>query len=189
MFFLSFGIRENIFAQNSVPQYHIDLDAGSGPAKYFSGLEYDDLNEISPFVFTFRIMWEPEYLLRIGVESGYLPLYDMKTRFYDTVYGTTDAHLSLEAVPLVLIFSTQVYENVEVFGGVGGFVLFSEVSSFGNTVRNRSWSNAYEFGVNYLYPIAGNLKLGGELKTYYVLRLENFDLVFNVMLKYSLISY
>jgi len=171
------------------PIYHFNLYLGVGPQKYFNDMDYDNLNDDRPAVFTARLMWQPEHILRIGLESGYLPLYYLETKFYDTVYGDTDAELSLNSVPIIAVFAMEVYDNFEIFGGIGGFILISRVSSFGNTVGSTSWSNAYELGMNYLYPVSEKLKIGGELKSYYILRLENFDLVFNVMFRYTLFSY
>ena len=156
---------------------------------YLTSMEYDNLYGNYPFVFTFRFMWEPEHLLRLGIESGYLPLFYLETKFYDTVFGDTEAELSLNSVPIMAVFAMEVVENFEVFGGVGGFILISEVTSFDNYVLSTSWSNAYEFGLSYLHPISKKLKLGGEVKSYYITKLENYDLVLHVSLKYSLYSY
>jgi len=152
-------------------------------------MEYENLYGNYPFVFTFRFMWEPEHLLRLGIESGYLPLFYLETKFYDTVFGDTEAELSLNSVPIMAVFAMEVVENFEVFGGVGGFILISEVTSFDNYVLSTSWSNAYELGFSYLYPLNKKLKLGGEVKSYYITKLENYDLVFHVALKYTFFSY
>lgn len=176
-------------AQESDSLYHINFDIGLGPAIYFTNMNYENLYGSYPFVFTFRFMWEPEHLLRLGIESGYLPLFYLETKFYDTVFGDTEAELSLNSVPIMGVFAMEVVENFEVFGGVGGFILISEVTSFDNYVLSTSWSNAYELGFSYLYPISKKLKLGGEVKSYYITKLENYDLVFHVALKYTFFSY
>ena len=176
-------------AQESDSLYHINFDIGLGPAMYLTSMNYENLYGSYPFVFTFRFMWEPEHLLRLGIESGYLPLFYLETKFYDTVFGDTEAELSLNSVPIMGVFAMEVVENFEVFGGVGGFILISEVTSFENYVLSTSWSNAYELGFSYLYPISKKLKLGGEVKSYYITKLENYDLVFHVALKYTFFSY
>ncbi len=176
-------------AQNNDPLYNVNFNLGLGPSIYLTDMDYENFYGNYPFVFTFRIMWEPEHLLKLGVESGYLPLFYLETKFFDTVFGTTNAELSLNSIPVMAVFSMEFAENFELIGGVGGFILISEVTSFDNYVLSWSWSNAYELGVSYLHPISANLKVGGEIKTYYISRLENYDLVFNVSLKYSLFSF
>ena len=51
-----------------------------------SELDLKDLNK-NGFSGTIRLMWEPEHLLSIGIESGYLQLYDISTQltFQDTI--------------------------------------------------------------------------------------------------------
>ena len=176
-------------AQESDSLYHINFDIGLGPAMYLTNMDYENLYGSYPFVFTFRFMWEPEHLLRLGIESGYLPLFYLETKFYDTVFGDTEAELSLNSVPIMGVFAMEVVENFEVFGGVGGFILISEVTSFDNYVLSTSFSTAYELGFSYLHPINKKLKIGGEVKSYYITKLENYDLVFHVALKYTLFSY
>ncbi|MEN8193746.1 MAG: hypothetical protein ABFS12_13065 [Bacteroidota bacterium] len=184
----TFATKE-VKAQENDSLYHINFDLGLGPAIYFHGMNYENLYGSYPFVFTFRFMWEPEHLLRLGIESGYLPLFYLETKFYDTVFGSTVAELSLNSVPIMAVFAMEVVENFEIIGGIGGFLLISEVFSFDNYVLSTSWSNAYELGLSYLYPISKDLKLGGEVKSYYLSKLENYNLVFHVSLKYLLFSY
>ncbi len=188
LFAFSFATTE-LKAQESDSLYHINFDIGLGPAMYLTNMDYENLYGSYPFVFTFRFMWEPEHLLRLGIESGYLPLFYLETKFYDTVFGDTEAELSLNSVPIMGVFAMEVVENFEVFGGVGGFILISEVTSFDNYVLSTSFSTAYELGFSYLHPINKKLKIGGEVKSYYITKLENYDLVFHVALKYTLFSY
>jgi hypothetical protein len=176
-------------AQEKDSLYHINFDLGLGPAMYLTDMSYKNLYGNYPFVFTFRFMWEPEHLLRLGIESGYLPLFYLESKFYDTVFGDTDAKLSLNSIPIMGVFAMEVFNNFEIIGGVGGFILISEVTSFDNYVLSTSFSTAYELGFSYLHPISKKLKLGGEFKTYYITKLENYDVVLQIMMKYSLFSY
>ncbi len=176
-------------AQESDSLYHVNFDFGIGPAMYLTNMNYENLYGSYPFVFTFRFMWQPEHLLRLGIESGYLPLFYLETKFYDTVFGDTEAELSLNSIPIMGVFAMEIVENFEISGGIGGFVLISEVTSFDNYIVNFSWSNAYELGFSYLHPLSKKFKIGGEVKSYYITKLENYDLVFHVALKYTFFSY
>ena len=188
VFFVSFATA-NIKAQQSDSLYHFNVDVGVGPAFYLTNMNYENVSSNSPFVFTFRALWKPEHLMQLGLESGYLPLFYLEKKFYDTIFGDTDTELSLNSVPIMGVFTMEVFKNFEIMGGVGGFVLISEVSAFNNRVVNTSWSNAYEFGFSYLHPINNKIKIGGEAKSYYIVRLENYDVVLHFTLRYTFFSY
>jgi len=179
----------NINGQQNDSLYHFNLDAGVGPAFYLTDMNYENIYSNYPFVFTFRLLWKPEHLLQLGLEFGSLPLFYLEKKFYDTMFGDTETKLSLKSVPIMGVFSMEILKNFEIIGGIGGFVLFSEVSSFNNHVVNTSWSNAYELGASYLYPLKNNLKIGGEAKTYYIARLENYDVVIHFTMRYTFYSY
>ena len=90
---------------------------------------------------------------------------------------------------IMAVFAMEVAHNLEIIGGVGGFILISEVTSFDNYTLSKSWSNAYELGISYLHPLSDKLKIGGELKSYYISRLENYDVALQLSIKYSIFSY
>ncbi len=189
LYIIFFIALSQTFAQSNEEKYNFNLDIGIGPSKYVSGLDYENYHNTHPFSLTFRLMWEPEHRLRIGLETGYLPLFYSNAKFYDTINGDTDSEISMNSVPLLLLFAMKIYKNVEIIGGVGGFILISDVNVFNNHVVNKGWSNAYEFGINYLYPVSKKIKLGAEAKSFYILRFENFDYTINFLIKYSFYTY
>lgn len=87
------------------------------------------------------------------------------------------------------VFAMEVFNNFEIIGRVGGFIIISEVFSFDNYILSKSWSNAYELGFSYLHPLSDKLKIGGEIKSYYISRLENYDVALQLSIKYSIFSY
>lgn len=177
-----------ITAQESDSLFHVNLDIGIGPSVHLTDIDYEG-QQNSQFIFTFRLMWEPEHLLRIGIESGFIHLYYLETKVFDTLFGSTDAVLNMNSVPIMAVFAMEVADNLEIIGGVGGFILISEVSSFDNYTLSKSWSNAYELGISYLHPLSDKLKIGSELKSYYISRLENYDVTLQFSIKYSIFSY
>jgi hypothetical protein len=189
LFVLLFALASFGEAQNSDSvTYHINLDAGIGPSVHLTDVNFEG-QQTAQFIFTCRLMWEPEHLLRVGIESGFIQLYHLDTKIYDSVFGSTNSLINMSSVPVIAVFSMEVADNLEFIGGIGGFIITSEVTSFDNYVRSSSWSNAYEFGLSYLHPINNKLKLGAELKTYYITHLENYDVALQFSLKYSIFSY
>ncbi len=189
LFLIALFTATEINAQKDDSLYRVNVELGLGPSYYFTDIPYDDIKNIAPVSVSLRLMWKPEHKLSMGVETGFIPLYYLKTKFYDTVYGSTDAKLAMRSVPIMAVFAMTIVENFRIFGGVGGFILFSNTESFDNVVDEISWSNAYELGASYLYPLNDRLKLGGEVKTFYIVRVDNYDLSINFAIKYALFTY
>ncbi|MCL4280070.1 MAG: hypothetical protein KJZ60_10410, partial [Ignavibacteriaceae bacterium] len=69
--------------------YSLSTEIGLGYSRYFTTMDYNDLNK-NGFSGTVRVMWNPEHLLSIGLETGYQYLYSIDVSDYDTEFGTTD---------------------------------------------------------------------------------------------------
>jgi len=184
----SLFIFSNIYSQNKDSLYRVNLDVGLGYGIHITDLEFEGL-QTQQGLFSFRIMWQPEHHLRVGIESGFLALYSLESELFNSTFGSTDVFLTLQAIPIMFVSITEVAKNVEVIAGIGGSILISEVNSFDNNVRSTSWNNTYEFGVSYLLPVSKTLKLGGEFKSFYFSRLENFHLSLQIAIKYDFYSY
>ncbi len=175
-------------AQSSDSLHYLNFDFGIGYGIHFSDLDYEGLIK-EQGIGSFNVMWEPEHLLRVGIESGYLQLYSLDSKVYDTIFGSSDVFLTLHGVPIILLSATEILPKFEVIAGIGGIILISEVESFGNNVRSVSWSSAYEFGVSYLTPVAKKLKMGGELKSFYISSTDNFQVSLQLKFKFDFYSY
>ncbi|NOY05281.1 MAG: hypothetical protein GXO82_01390 [Chlorobi bacterium] len=176
------------FAQEDTPLYRVNVSIGSGYSYYITSLEMNSMNKHS-FNATAKIMWQPEHLLRVGVESGYLPLYTLERKNFRSKSGTTDVTLSLDAVPVMLVFAMELYPGFEVSAGIGGMMLYSSMESFDNKVVSSSWSNGMAFALTWLTPIDENIQVGGEVKWYNVAKIEDSAVAVQVALKYNLLSY
>lgn len=175
-------------AQDTNVLHHINLNQGFGYSYYLTSLEYENLH-YRPFVLTTRFMWEPEHLLRIGLESGYVPLYLIETKDAQSVFGETDVTISLDAVPILFVFSMALQKKLEIFGGIGGFLLLSEMDSFDNNVSSVSWSNGSVLGTSLWLLEKGNWRFGSEVKTYYISKLDDWDLLLQLRIKYRLFTF
>ncbi len=90
------------YSQTDDPEYAVTAYINAGYSRFISELDYKDLNK-NGFSGTIRIMWEPEHLLSIGIESGYLQLYDISTQLtiQDTI--TFNGSSELTAVPILAV--------------------------------------------------------------------------------------
>ena len=96
------------FSQDNDTTYSISTELGLGYSRYYTTMDYSDLNK-NGLSGTVRVMWNPEYLLSIGLESGYQYLYSIDVSNYDTEFGTTDFSASMYSVPVFIVFASCFY--------------------------------------------------------------------------------
>ena len=127
------------YSQADDPEYAVTTYINAGYSRFISELDFKDLNK-NGFTGTIRIMWEPEHLLSIGIESGYLQLYDISTQLtiQDTI--TFNGSSELTAVPILAVFSMELFENFKISVGSGMFLLTSKVDALGNPVNSNQVS-------------------------------------------------
>jgi hypothetical protein len=94
-------------------------------------MDYSDLNK-NGFSGTIRIMWNPEHLLSVGLETGYQYLYSIDISNYDTEFGTTDFSASMYTIPIFIMFSMKVMPNIRLNAGTGMYLLFNSGNMFGD---------------------------------------------------------
>ncbi len=105
-----------------------------------------------------RVMWHPDHLLRLGIETG-------RTRFYGYTFsdGTEQGEVDLTAVPLLLVWSMPLHERVNVFLGYGYYRLTSHLDYITET-ESSVWSLGWMAAASYVHPLTEDLGLCGELK-------------------------
>lgn len=118
---------------------------------------------------SFRVMWHPDHLLRVGLETGW-------TRFFSyTLRGTSEGNLYLNGIPLLLVFSMPIGERLHVFVGAGGYFVSSKLE-FEKTVRVQEFSQGWMVAAAYVFPITSSLGLATELKWFNASQFEDATL-------------
>ncbi len=176
------------YSQSDDSEYAVTAYINAGYSRFISELDYKDLNKYG-FSGTIRLMWEPEHLLSIGIESGYLQLYDISTQLtiQDTI--TFNGSSELTAVPIITVFSMELFENFKLSVGSGMFLLTSKVDVLGNPVNSSQVSTGVLGSASYYYPLSHTISLGGEIKYYLINKLEDGDLTLQFSLQYSFLIY
>ena len=105
---------------------------------------------------TVRLMWQPDHLLRLGIESGWTKLYSY------TLEQQPTGQLFLSAVPLLLVWSMPVF-GVDLFLGSGYYLLNSNLDYQG-TVNVSTWSLGWMAAASYTHPLSDQLGVAGEIK-------------------------
>jgi hypothetical protein len=138
---------------------------------------------------TLRIMWKPEHLLRLGIETGLTQVYQVKTVNIQSTYGATDFTSSLNAVPILLAFSMPLTDRLEVILRSGGYLLYSNTESFGNTVSSSTLSTGFGFGLSYMTPLDEDWGIGGEIKWYHMSKFDDDNIMLQVMVSYNFLEW
>jgi hypothetical protein len=139
------------------------LQAGGG-ASYYSGdvnlssVAYPGtLNKWSP-TGTVRLMWYPRYRLRLGLETGFTNFYRYKVK--DT---SGQGQVSLQAIPVLLVWSMQVLPRLNIYAGFGSYRLNTHLRYKG-TVNSYDWVLGSNIAVSYTLPLSKRLGLAAEAK-------------------------
>ncbi len=176
------------YSQTDDSEYAVTAYINAGYSRFISELDFEDLNK-NGFSGTIRLMWEPEHLLSIGIESGYLHLYDINTQvtYQDTI--TFNGSSELTAVPILTVFSMELFENFKISVGSGIFLLTSKVDALGNPVNSNQVSTGVLGSASYYYPLSHTISLGGEIKYYLINKIEDGSLNFQFSLQYRFLTY
>jgi hypothetical protein len=153
---------------------HFTFYGGVGPNFYFNNLVLakDQVNVLNYSVVG-RIMWEPEYRLSLGLETGYNRLYTIHT---------SGVHIINGAVPIQFVISMKFLKSFYGNFSYGRSILINKVSSttYGNLDATAVSLADVTLTVGYKRKLNERISLGSELKYYYASKANdnNLALVF-----------
>lgn len=153
--------------------------AGIGPNYYFNNLVagQNKVNELN-YTFSARLMWEPQYFLSLGFETGYNRLYSLNGESSAT--GTV--HIVNAAIPIQLIVSMKFFKYCYGTFSLGQAFLMNNVSTSKLGDYDASVLSLGDFSAAFGYrrPVNDRFLLGAEIKAYYSGKLDdkNIALVF-----------
>ena len=176
------------YAQSGDTTYSVTTYINLGYSRFISELDDNDLNK-NGFSGTIRLMWEPEHLLSIGIESGYLQLYNLSTQRSLGNGNSFNVSSELTSVPIMIVFSMELIENFKLSAGSGIFLLTSKVDALNNPVNSNLVSTGTLASGSYYYPLSYTISLGGEIKYFLINKLEDGDLNFQLSLQYRFLTY
>ena len=188
LFIISLFSLVGVFAPIQAQTYQVNSYIGLGYSRFISDMNLDGLNK-NGYSGTLRIMWKPEHLLRIGIETGYYRLYSFEQKNIDTEFGTTDAQSALDAIPVFINVTMQIIRPLEIFAAVGPTFLSTSFESFGSKSESSQVSTSYIVGGTYLHDLSEKFKLGGELKYYRINKIEDGTITLQILLVYNIIDW
>jgi hypothetical protein len=177
-------------AQNADTTYALIVYGGGGFTRNLS--QFDVLPsglQRNGFGGTLRIMMRPEHLLRVGLETGLTQVYYVKSEGVQTDFGITDFTSSMNAVPILLVFSMPLVEHLDIYAGSGGFLMYSNTESFGTQVTASAMSIGFMLGLSYMVPLEGDWGIGGELKWYHMDKFSDDNIMLHLMVSYRFLEW
>ena len=110
-------------------------------------------------VASLRLMWHPDHLLNVGVETGHLTFYTY--RFRDSV--SQEGTVRLTAIPVLIEWNMAVTKRLNLFVGSGVYFLRTNLDYRGKTTSDKI-SIGWMAAGSYIHPLSANLGLGTEIK-------------------------
>lgn len=169
--------------QNFTNKISAELLGGSSIAT-ISVYQEDDMNIIG-FTGAFRIMWEPEYLLRVGLEGGLLHLAHSKEENIQTDFGLTKRSNSINAYPIMLHFNMKIWK-LELMLGLGAALISSKINAFEDVSLSNVITSSKMYGIGYSLTLTDRFSIGCEFKYYSFSTPELTVATFQLKSKYSI---
>ncbi|HEX9251155.1 MAG TPA: outer membrane beta-barrel protein [Ignavibacteriaceae bacterium] len=176
------------FGQMTDTTYSLSAELGAGYSRYFTTMDYNDLNK-NGFTGTVRVMWNPEHLLSIGLESGYQYLYSIDISDYSTEYGNTNFSASMYTVPIFIVYAMKIAPNVKLTAASGMYLLYNSGEIFGEQLKSNQISIGARAGISYTYPINNTISIGGELQYSYISKIQDQTVSIQFMFIYDFLKY
>jgi hypothetical protein len=176
------------FSQVEDTTYSLTTEIGLGYSRYFTTMDYSDLNK-SGFSGTLRIMWNPEHLLSIGLETGYQYLYSIDVKNIQTEFGTSNFSASMVSVPIFIAIAMKLTPNIKLIGGSGTYLLFNNGNLFGDELKSSQISIGAHAGIVYLYPLSNRISIGGELQYSYYSKIQDQTLALQFYFVYKFLEW
>ena len=162
--FISFYVKAQTTSSAVDNNRHFVFYGGVGPNYYFNNLvkAKDKVNEFN-YSFVGRVMWEPEHLLSIGIESGYYRLYTLN------VTQPTKVHIANSAIPIQLVVSMKFLKTFYGNFAIGRSILLNKVDSqdYGNFDASLLSLADISLTVGHKRRLNDKISLGAETKFYY----------------------
>jgi hypothetical protein len=106
-----------------------------------------------------RIMWHPDHLLKVGLETGHMTFYSYT--FKDS--AGLNGKAKLYAIPVLIEWTMAVTKRLNLFAGSGVYFLRTNLDYQGRTVSPKL-SIGWMAAASYIHPISSTAGLGTEIK-------------------------
>ena len=168
--------------------YAFVLYAGGGIAHYVAPINTQPIGlqtniQRNSLYETIRVMWHPNYRLRVGLETGYTNFYS-----YTLLNGNIDGKVKLTAIPLLVVVSIKLVKRVNLFAGFGSYFLTTHLNYNGKITSHAS-SLGSNIAINYVQPINKKVGIAFEGKWVNAFQTKDYMLSAQVHLVWRFLDY
>lgn len=117
--------------------------------------EVSNLSHVS----NIRIMWHPDHLLKVGLETGHMTFYSYTFKDSAGISGKAKVY----AIPVLIEWSMAVTKRLNLFAGSGVYFLRTNLDYRGRTVSPKL-SIGWMAAGSYIHPLSSSVGLGTEVK-------------------------
>ena len=135
-----------------------------------------------------RIIWDTDTRLNIGIEAALLPVSRTYLENVNTEFGQTDFLVSINTMPLMLIFNMN-FEKLDFYGGAGISSTLSFMEAFSEKSGSNTLNGSYMFAASYSNEISDGIDLGIESGIYYITDIDVFIQKISIKMITDIISW
>lgn len=162
----------------------VSITVGTGISHYINTLQ-DDPQRIALrqnfSCSSVKFMWEPEYRLSLGIETGHYKVYEVQLSDHKQINTA-----SLSIIPILFKVQMRVFKRFYASVATGVSIHHSLVNTFGNESDNKAMAfSNLQFSAGYLYPITKQFGLGLEAKFLSENKTEDMVLSFEAIARYQ----
>lgn len=165
-----------------VKKHRFSFYGGVGPSYFFNNL-YSSKDKVNTLNYSIvgRFMWEPPFLLSLGIETGYFRLFSVN---YDQ---PINAQVSNSAIPIQMVVSMKLTKNYYFNFAMGQSILINKASAVGyGNFDAHNWSLAdFSATFGYKYKFKSRVSVGAETKFFISSAYNNATLALLVMGGYN----
>ncbi len=191
MLLLTFPMKT--YCQGQEKSRSVNLILGGGLGHFFntfSNVLDEDVRNDRPSFYG-KLLWQPEYRLCIGIESGYYSMYS--TTRIQTNAGSEKLTSRLKVVPIFLSISMNVVNHLDINFGTGWVDMVYTVNpalSKAERVIGKAYSMSnYTAGFTYSYPLGEKISLGTEFKYLYLRKTDDSHVSLLLNITYKILSW
>ncbi|HUC79977.1 MAG TPA: hypothetical protein VMR70_03640 [Flavisolibacter sp.] len=129
--------------------------ASNRGAPNYLNREVSNLSHVS----NIRIMWHPDHLLKVGLETGHMTFYSYTFKDSAGVSGKAKVY----AIPVLIEWTMAVTKRLNLFAGSGVYFLRTNLDYRGRTVSPKL-SIGWMAAGSYIHPLSSSTGLGTEVK-------------------------
>jgi hypothetical protein len=183
------------FAQTNVKadtlakrKQYLVLQVGGGVSTYVSSINIQPIElpgsiQKTTGNATVRLMWYPHYRLRLGLESGFTSFYS-----YQVKNGNTPGKVSLNAIPILAVWSMQIVPRLNIYAGIGTYIVTTHLD-YNGVVNSKAFVLGSNLALSYTQPVSKKIGIAAEAKWMNAIETKDASLCVQVHMVWKMLEW